>query len=253
MSSVFITDIIGTGTYAVPENDTQLLAAKAGFDTILTGVGSLTYESISAWVTDSDIPAGPRQLNCLLSGVQWAGAVCPTTANTTAMLLAIKTALEGDSNITSVSVENVNIVDQISSPAGAGAYIDLGPYEYTQAQTPIEEVIEQFSFEGSAASGLTVTFKCSLTPIFTVVGTADIRLYDLGPVAGSFGTPRLVSTLQATTSGLQVLETSLSVVSSSPGTDDILAADRLYEVVVFQDSAENDTVYVGFARLEVRP
>lgn len=253
MSQIFITDVIGTGTYAVPSNDTQLLAAKAGFDSILSGMTSLTYESVSAWVTDSDIPAGPRTLNCLVSGIQYGGTICPNASATDAMLLAIKTALEGDPNITSVSVENVNIVDQPTSPAGAGSYIDIRDYDYTQAETPVEDAIGQFSFEGLAASGLTVKFKCSMTPSFSVAGTADVRLYDLGPVAGPFGTPRLVCTLQATSSGLVVLEQTLTVVSSSPGSNQILTSNRQYEVAVIQDSAEDDTVYVGFARLEVRP
>lgn len=253
MSQVFITDIIGTGIYAVPTNSTELLAAKAGLDSILSGVASLSYQSVDAWVTDSDVPAGPRALNCSINGFEYGGTICPTAAATDAMLLAIKTALEADANITSVSVENVNIVPQVSTPAGAGAYIECGPYEYTQAATPVEEAFGQFNFEGLAASGLTVTFKSSMTPVMTVPGSSLVRLYDLGPVGGPFGTPRLVATLSAPTPTLVVPEQLLTVVPSSPTTNQILTSDRLYEVVAYQNSAENDTLYVGFAGLEIRP
>ena len=253
MSQVFITDIIGTGIYAVPTNPTQLLTAKAGFDSIISGVANLSYQSVDAWVTDSNVPAGPRSLNCSVNGFEFSGSICPNATDTDTMLAAIKSALEADVDITSVSVENVNIVPQLSTPAGAGAYLEKGPYEYTQAATPVEEAFGQFNFEGLAASGLTVVFKASVTPVMTTPGSSLVRLYDLGPVAGPFGTPRLVATLSAPTPVLVVLTQALTVVSSSPTTNQIWSTDRLYEVAAYQNSAENDTLYVGFAGLEIRP
>jgi hypothetical protein len=46
MSNIFITSIVGTGTYAIPTNDAELAAATAGFDTLLGGVANLTYDRV---------------------------------------------------------------------------------------------------------------------------------------------------------------------------------------------------------------
>jgi hypothetical protein len=45
----------------------------------------------------------------------------------------------------------------------------------------------------------------------------------------------------------------LTVVSATPGTDDILDSDRMYEVAIIQDpSSQGDVAYLGSAGLEVR-
>jgi hypothetical protein len=254
MSQIFITNIVGTGVFAVPTNQSELTAATSELASIMAGVSAnFLYDLVDAWVQDSDIPSGPRSLSCLISGFQYNGEVCPSSAIMTTLLGLIRTAIEAHASITSVGILSANLVDQPGASLNSGTYIDAGPYSYTQGATPLDEVIEQFTFNGSLAAGMTVNFRCSMNPQFSTSGTAQVKLYDLGPVAGPFGTPRLVSTLQETTSGLVNLNNNLVVVSGSPGTDQILDSDRAYEIVVKQTSAENDTVYVGFARLEVMP
>ena len=56
MSNIFITDIIGSGTYAIPTNDTQLAAATAGFDGLLNGtIANFDYDRLLAWVEDANV------------------------------------------------------------------------------------------------------------------------------------------------------------------------------------------------------
>lgn len=254
MSQIFITNVVGTGVFAVPTDASELTAATNEFASIIAGVSAnLLYDLVDAWVQDSDVPSGPRSLSCLIHGFEYNGEVCPSASSIATLLGLIRTALEAHASITSVGTLSANLVDQPGASVNAGTCIDAGPYLYTQGASPVKEAIEQSTFNGALAAGMPVTFRCSMTPKFTVSGTADVMLYDLGPVAGPFGTPRLVSTLQSTTSGLINLDQLLVVVSGSPGTDEILNSDRLYEISVVQSSAENDTVYVGFARLEVGP
>lgn len=134
---------------------------------------------------------------------------------------------------------------------GAGTYISFGPYSYTQAPAPVEEVIGQFTFDGSLVGTATVNFAGIMTPVFTSAGWARLRLYDMGPSGGPFGVPRLVSTLQRVAGGLMDVLQALTVVAGAPGADQILDTKRVYEVVVIQSSAPGDTVYVGSVGLEV--
>ena len=134
---------------------------------------------------------------------------------------------------------------------GAGTYISFGPYSYTQAPVPVEEVVGQFAFDGSLVGTATVNFAGIMTPVFTMAGWARLRLYDMGPSGGPFGVPRLVSTLQRVAGGLMDVLQALTVVAVAPGADQILDTKRVYEAVVIQSSAPGDTVYVGSVGLEV--
>lgn len=134
---------------------------------------------------------------------------------------------------------------------GVGSYVDIGgTYSYVEAATPVEEVVGQKSFDGSLASGATITLKVVVSPILTS-GSCSVKLYDLGPV-GTPGVPRLVSTLTTSTSGgPQVLQQALTVVAAAPSTNQILEADHVYEVAVTSAAVTADSVYVGGARIEV--
>jgi hypothetical protein len=118
MSNIFVTDIIGTGTYAVPTDDTELASASSGLNTLLGGVANLTYDRVLAWVEDSGGPGGAegnRTLNCLIEKFTYLTDECPSEANVDTMIAAIESTLEADANITSVDRQDVHIFQ-------AGAY-----------------------------------------------------------------------------------------------------------------------------------
>jgi hypothetical protein len=134
---------------------------------------------------------------------------------------------------------------------GAGSYLQFGPYAYTQAPVPVEEVVAEFAFDGSLVGTSAISFVGVMRPTFTAAGWARLRLYDMGPSGAPGGVPRLVATLQRVAGGLMDVSQSLTVVPVAPGANQILDTKRVYEIVVIQASAVGDTVYVGSAGLEV--
>jgi hypothetical protein len=118
MSNIFVTDIIGTSTYAVPTDDTELAAATSGLDTLISGVANLAYDRVLAWVEDAGGPGGAegtRTLNCLIEKFTYLTKECPSETEVDTMTAAIEAALEADANITSVNQQQVHIFQ-------AGAY-----------------------------------------------------------------------------------------------------------------------------------
>jgi hypothetical protein len=112
MSNIFIADIVGINTYAIPETDVALAAATAGLGTLLSGVVGLSYTSILAWVEDSHGPGGAegvRTLNCMLQQVQYLGSECPSSAQVDILGIAIEAALEADVDITTIGIQQYNI------------------------------------------------------------------------------------------------------------------------------------------------
>ena len=131
-------------------------------------------------------------------------------------------------------------------------YIDAASdYSFTQASTPIEEVPGQFVFDGSkVATGMKATFRAIMTPTFTTGGTAECRVYDLG-APGSPEAPRLVSTLSWSASGVDYKSKDLTIVSATPGTDEILDSARMYELTIYMNGTTGDTTYLGSAGMNV--
>jgi hypothetical protein len=118
MSNIFITDIIGTGTYAIPSNDTELANATTGFDGILSAVANLAYDRVLAWVEDQGGPNGAegiRTLNCMVEKMTYLSKECPSESEVDTMTAAIEAALEADANITSVDQQQCHLFQ-------AGAY-----------------------------------------------------------------------------------------------------------------------------------
>jgi hypothetical protein len=112
MSNIFITDIVGSGTYAIPTNDSELAAATAGLNTILSGVANLDYDRVLAWVEDTGGPDGAegvRSLNCLIEKFTYLTDECPSESEVDTMTAAIESALEADANITSIGIQHVHI------------------------------------------------------------------------------------------------------------------------------------------------
>jgi hypothetical protein len=118
MSNIFITDIVGTGTYSIPTNDAELAAATAGFDAILSGVANFAYDRVLAWVEDQAGPNGAegiRTLNCLVEKFTYLTKECPSETEVDTIGAAIEAALEADANITSIDQQQYHLFQ-------AGAY-----------------------------------------------------------------------------------------------------------------------------------
>ena len=132
-------------------------------------------------------------------------------------------------------------------------YMDAASdYQYTQAASPVEEVVGQFVFNGSvAAPGTKAVIRAVMTPILSIAGSSSLKMYDMGPAAGPPTVPRLVSTLNTAAAGLQYLDTDLTVVSSGPVGDEILDTARIYELTLIQSSQAGDTIYLGSAGINV--
>ena len=144
-------NIVGTGTYAVPSSDAALAAATSGLSTLIGGVAGLTVGNVSAWVT-TGTGSTPRELNALCSNVQYNGELCPDATETAAMLAAIEAALIADPNITSVTLQSVNIENVPTGPpiAHASSHENGGADEISvaglsgalaDAQTPTSHAI----------------------------------------------------------------------------------------------------------------
>jgi hypothetical protein len=153
--------------------------------------------------------------------------------------------------------EQLNGIGAKQGRTGLQSSIDLPRYDYTQLGVPVEDVIGQFMFDGSKIpSGASVYLRCMMNPVFSGPGYAAIRFYDLGPIAGPPAGPVEITAaapspygLEVSASGLVYLQTSALVVSSAPGTGQIVDAARMYEATVIQSSVAGDSVNVGMASI----
>jgi len=148
-------------------------------------------------------------------------------------------------------------VDPAAGGAGGGGApltsVSLGGwYTYTQGSPPVEEVLGNDSFDGALVGTLPLVFKASVTNSWTFTGTTRVRLYDVGPAAGPPTAPRQVCELTFTANGPGSAEQALTVVSATPGANQVLNTDRMYEATVIQDaSTVGDVAFVGSAVLEI--
>jgi len=138
------------------------------------------------------------------------------------------------------------------STAGVGGFEAdfIDRYEYTQPVSPFEETLGSGLVDGSRATG-GVVFWVMMDPTFSVGGTADVKLYDVGPKAGPLTGGILIATLQATSGGLAYYEQVLNV-DVTPGANQIQDTERMYEATVEQVSSPGDTVFVGCGGIGVR-
>jgi len=117
MSSIFITSIEGSGTYAVPSNETELTAATAGLDALLNVVPGFTYFRLLAWVeTIGD--GSYRTLNALIEFFEYGGGLCPDATEVLALGAALEAALLADPLITGIGDVQIHIVDAGEVPDG---------------------------------------------------------------------------------------------------------------------------------------
>jgi len=122
MSHIFITNIVGTGTYAIPEDDTELSAATAGLDALISGIANLAYARVAAWVEDAGGPGGAegtRTLNCLVQTFTYYTLECPPEQGVGGidMLVGqIESTLQGDPIISSIDVQRYSLYETVSTP-----------------------------------------------------------------------------------------------------------------------------------------
>lgn len=151
-------------------------------------------------------------------------------------------------------VDGAVIID-VGSSQGVGVkgeYDWVSGYSYTQLSPPIEETMGYGVLDGSIVGLSDVVFRATWNPVFGVLGSANIKLYDIGeadpPV---YATPVLISTLTRTINGVWHSENALTV-GSSPGAGQIASEPRMYELTVYQSSQLNDVVFVGSAGISLR-
>lgn len=141
---------------------------------------------------------------------------------------------------------------QIANLAGGSpvtSYADISTNaQSAMGATAQEDRIGEVTFDGSKHD--VVTFETLVTPTFATTGTVNVRLYDVGPVAGPPTVGRLVATLTTTSDGgPQRLTQTLTVVAAAPTTNEILDSDRMYQVTVEVDATTGDDCYVGSVSL----
>jgi hypothetical protein len=136
--------------------------------------------------------------------------------------------------------------------ATAGSYLEFSNnHTETQSGAPVESTVGQGVLDGGLVSGsLTPYFRCVVTPTMTP-GTVSVRLYDLGPKAGPPVAPTLITTLTASSNGLQVLEQSLAI-AGAPGGNTIQNTARMYEVTIEVNALSTEFAFLGIAGIEVR-
>jgi hypothetical protein len=121
MSTIFITDIIGSGVFVVPETDGQLVGCQYFLNLLLSTIDApagLSYETCRAWVKDyggSGGAEGARSLNCQLSGVMYNAEECPDASEidtlNTGIGLALAHPVPPFGAITSVGVIEFTLVN----------------------------------------------------------------------------------------------------------------------------------------------
>jgi hypothetical protein len=102
MSNILVRDIVGQGTYAVPETGAALSLADAGFETLLSGVALLNWVNVRAIVEDTE--GGSRILSCKIEEFAYNTSECPSESVLDGLSTAIKNALEASASITTVGV-----------------------------------------------------------------------------------------------------------------------------------------------------
>ena len=100
MSNILIRNIVGDGTYAVPETGAALGFAGNGFETLLSGVALLSWVSVQAIV--EDVEGGSRTLACKVDVFAYNTSNCPSEAVLDGLSTQIKDVLEADASIDTV-------------------------------------------------------------------------------------------------------------------------------------------------------
>jgi hypothetical protein len=227
MSNIFIANIVGNGTYAVPESDAELTAATAGLDTLVSGVVNFVYSRVLAWVETIDGVGANRCLNCLIEQFTYGGDECPSTAETVLMTAAIETELENDPGITAIGNQHVHIF-------AAGAYFlwsrnSVGGYLYPTTVTDDIAV-------GAGPNGRWFNDGDLVLGAAAMSGTERLRVVGNALIEGKLTVTGLVDP-----TGI-VLDEQSSVPGGNPGTakGTFWIKDNVPNSPYFTDDANND-------------
>jgi hypothetical protein len=114
MSNLFISDIIGTGDFAVPASDSALATATTELNALLATLGpALKYDRILAWVETRDGAGAARTLNCLLDRFSYDSGggdeECPSETEIDSITSTIEATLEADVDITSIGQQQYHL------------------------------------------------------------------------------------------------------------------------------------------------
>jgi hypothetical protein len=107
MSHLYINNVVGSGTYAVPGTDAELSAATAGIAALLDTVTGFAYQRCNCWVTSLSTSPATRVLNVAVDVWTYNGEENPDATEVQAMNAAIAAALTGDANINSIGTIDV--------------------------------------------------------------------------------------------------------------------------------------------------
>ena len=183
MSHIFIKNIVGTGTYAIPESDAQLAAATAGFDALLSGIADLNYARVAAWVEDSGGPGGAegvRTLNCLVQTFTYYTLECPPEQGLGGidMLIGqIESVLQGDPSISTIDVQAYGLYETV----GGGSSGDIRAPSIVVGNAPAgdtDDICDYLDTGDGAQLQAAIDAAALLTPPADVY--ARRGTYDLG-------------------------------------------------------------------------
>jgi hypothetical protein len=109
MTTLFINNIVGTGTYADPDDDTKAAAVATDMQIALATVSNFAYNNLTtAWVRTTDAGGG-RTLNAQIDGVTYTGKECLSNTEVTTMGTAVKDAILARSGVTSVGAISIDL------------------------------------------------------------------------------------------------------------------------------------------------
>jgi len=128
-------------------------------------------------------------------------------------------------------------VSMTTTPTVAGGGL-TGATNESQTTVDVERVIGGGVFDGSASGTILLRIVGSL--IATVSGSANVRLYDMGPAAGPPTAPSLRSTVTipfADAGDVEKVDQELTPVASPSASNEIYNTARVYEFRIFLASA----------------
>jgi len=109
MSTLFINDIVGTGSYAVPTNDSEMAAVEASLTSLISiGVPLLLYTRCVAWVRSYSTDPATRHLCLMIQEFIYDAEQNPDATAVDAMCTSIRSTLLAVTAIDSVGTIQVD-------------------------------------------------------------------------------------------------------------------------------------------------
>jgi len=255
----------------VRASDASGFAHREDRNLLLMGGGSLAFDSVAntlSWDADMEI------LSPTTGFVTRIAPATVTMTETQALVVEMKRAL-GENHLTTATVagyaSNTNNSVLLAFRRGGRLYFRNGVTLTSGVAVTLATSTARRSFTATVqylvtlvASDVVVgaiphrgadigATKLRVTAQYTAVGTgtAYLRLYDRGPIAGPLQAPDLraeVSLTEADSGVRKVLDTLLTPVDTlTPASGEILNSERLYEMVAYIDGSVGDEFRVDWA------